>query len=74
MGMFTRRSLGIAVVAALASGKARAADADFAAWLQGVRREALANGIAAATLDRALAGVAPIPRVIELDRRQPETT
>jgi len=74
MGMITRRSLGLAAVAALASWKARAADANFAAWLQGVRQEALADGVAAATLDRALAGVAPIPRIIELDHRQPETT
>jgi membrane-bound lytic murein transglycosylase B len=45
---------------------------DFAAWLEGVRREALARGIGPATLDRVLTGLQPIPRVVELDQRQPE--
>ena len=53
---------------------ARAAAEDFAAWLAGLRQEALAQGIRPATLDRALAGLEPLPRVIELDRQQPETT
>ncbi len=47
----------------------------FAEWLDGVRMEALAEGISQKTLDEALAGLdAPLPRVLELDRRQPETT
>ena len=53
---------------------ARAADEDFATWLAGLRQEALAEGIRPATLDRALAGLEPLPRVIERDRQQPETT
>ncbi len=51
----------------------RAAEEDFAHWLAGLRQEALADGIRPATLDRAFAGVEPLPRVIELDRQQPET-
>ncbi|HXP32111.1 MAG TPA: lytic murein transglycosylase [Stellaceae bacterium] len=51
-----------------------AGEEDFASWLAGLRRDALAQGIGGATLDRAFAGVAPIARVLELDRRQPETT
>jgi membrane-bound lytic murein transglycosylase B len=52
-----------------------AADAgDFKTWLQGMRRDAMAQGISAVTLDRAFAGVRPIPRIIELDHSQPETT
>ena len=51
-----------------------AAEQDFAAWLGGLRKDALSQGIRAATLDRALSGLTPIPRVIELDRRQPEFT
>lgn len=51
---------------------AAAAEEPFGAWLEGLRREALAGGVRAATLERALAGVEPIPRVVELDRRQPE--
>ncbi|MBL6945978.1 MAG: lytic murein transglycosylase [Rhodospirillales bacterium] len=46
----------------------------FAQWLEGLKQEALGRGIAAATLDAAFAGIKPIPRVIELDRRQPEFT
>ena len=45
---------------------------DFQAWLEGFRTEALANGISQATLDEALSDLEPIPRVIELDRDQPE--
>ncbi|MBI3451644.1 MAG: lytic murein transglycosylase [Rhodospirillales bacterium] len=52
----------------------RAAELDFDAWLMGVRAEGLQRGLSARTLDEALAGVAPIPRVLELDRRQPEVT
>ena len=47
---------------------------DFKAWLQDLRAEALERGIKAATLDGALDNIALIPRVIELDRRQPEFT
>lgn len=53
---------------------AAAAPPPFKIWLQGVRKEALRQGISAATLDRALTGLRPDPRVIVLDRRQPEMT
>lgn len=46
----------------------------FEAWLTALRKEALVNGISERTLDVALEGLAPIERVIELDRRQPELT
>ncbi len=52
-------------------GEARAA-VPFAEWLATFRQEARAAGISDRTLERALARVEPIPRVIELDRRQPE--
>jgi membrane-bound lytic murein transglycosylase B len=48
--------------------------APFSQWLEGVRQEATAAGISGNFLDTALAGVRPIKRVIELDRRQPEFT
>jgi membrane-bound lytic murein transglycosylase B len=44
----------------------------FQEWLKGVRQEALAAGVSREVLDRAFRGVKPIPRVIELDRSQPE--
>jgi len=47
---------------------------DFSSWLEGVRQEARAKGISEVTLHEAFDGLQPIPRVIELDRRQPEFT
>ncbi len=47
---------------------------DFNPWLQGLRKEALEQGISTATLEDALKGVRFLPKVIELDRRQPEST
>ena len=46
----------------------------FAEWRDGVRSEALDLGISMAIFDAAFADVEPIPRVIELDRSQPEVT
>lgn len=46
----------------------------FEDWLTELRAEAKQRGIRERTLDEAFAGVRPIPRVIELDRRQPEFT
>ncbi|MDC1115665.1 lytic murein transglycosylase [Alphaproteobacteria bacterium] len=50
------------------------ADADFDMWLNDLRKDAIADGISSETLDAALTDVALIPRVIELDRSQPEFT
>jgi membrane-bound lytic murein transglycosylase B len=47
---------------------------DFNTWLTEFSAEATAKGISAVTIKNALAGIRPIPRVIELDRRQPEFT
>jgi membrane-bound lytic murein transglycosylase B len=44
----------------------------FDVWLDGLRQDALKQGVTAATLDTALTDLEPIARVIELDRRQPE--
>lgn len=46
----------------------------FSDWLRGLRLEARASGISEATLDSALKGIKRLPRVIELDRSQPEFT
>ncbi len=69
-----RRLATVALPLALLLGwsPARGNEVDFATWLGGVRKEALANGIRPATLDRALTGLQPIARVLELDQRQPE--
>ncbi|MBS0013238.1 MAG: lytic murein transglycosylase [Desulfobacterales bacterium] len=49
-------------------------DRDFYKWLDGLRIEAKKAGISEKTLDAALGDIAPIRRVVELDRRQPEFT
>ena len=54
------------------SGQATANTIDFASWLQDLRTEARQKGISDAVLEQALNGIAPLPRVIELDRSQPE--
>jgi membrane-bound lytic murein transglycosylase B len=61
-------ALGLALAAA---GEAKAAT-EFSSWLSDLRAEARSAGVSERTLDRALHGVEPIARVIELDRRQPE--
>ena len=58
----------------LALAGAAAAAQDFDAWLAALRAEAAAQGVSAATLDAALTGLRPLPRVVALDRRQPEFT
>lgn len=50
-----------------------AADDSFDLWLADLRAEALAAGVGEAALDAALREAKPLPRVLELDRRQPET-
>ena len=56
------------------AGTAVAQDQSFGDWLVELRAEASSKGISDATLDAALNGIAPIPRVIELDQKQPEFT
>lgn len=46
----------------------------FADWLAAFRADAAAKGISEATLDAALANLAPDPVVLEKDRAQPELT
>ena len=61
------------LVVTLASAQNGNSDAHFpVTWLDALRAEALQRGIGAETLDAALRDIKPIPRVVELDRRQPE--
>lgn len=78
MRQFSRRAVlqagaGVAAVATLPL-PALAVQDDFATWLSELRSEAASKGISKKTLDSALTGIAPIPRIIELDRDQPEFT
>jgi membrane-bound lytic murein transglycosylase B len=47
---------------------------EFEVWLTALREEAAQKGLKQSTIDSALTGLSPIPRVIELDRKQPEFT
>lgn len=77
-----RRACALATIAAgltiagplLSDDAVRAAEQSFPAWLADLRQDARANGISSRIFDTAFAGIEPIPRVIELDRRQPEGT
>ena len=62
----------VALISLLALPQLCPAADDFSQWLDKLRGEAIAKGISEATLDAALSGLQPIPRVIELDRNQPE--
>jgi membrane-bound lytic murein transglycosylase B len=53
--------------------RAETGEAGFAAWIENLRLEARDAGISQKTLDTALAAIKePLPRVIALDRKQPE--
>lgn len=77
MRRVTKILLGLCAVAALASGAADAQiepdpeQSSFQAFLQGVRGQALAAGVSAATFDSVIPTLRFNPRVIALDRAQP---
>ena len=48
--------------------------ATFPGWLEQLRAEARKKGVSANVVSAALTDIAPIPRVLELDQRQPEYT
>ncbi len=58
----------------LASGSAVAEQQNFEQWLGELRQEAIGKGISEQIFDTAFKGVKPIPRIIKLDRKQPEFT
>ncbi len=72
--IIVRRITVIAMAALALAGSARAAEREFSTWLDGVRAEARDRGMKEGTITSALSDVKPIPRVVELDRRQPEFT
>ena len=52
------------------SGPAEASE-PFDVWLEGVRVEAAGRGVSQKVIDTALGDIAPIEKVISLDRNQP---
>lgn len=60
------------LLSALLVAPASSARADFASCLAGIRSEAVSQGVPGAVFDRALTGVQPDPKIIELMNNQPE--
>lgn len=60
------------IVLILLPGAAHAAGEPFETWLSNFKREARAAGISQATLDATLTDIQPLPKVIALDKKQPE--
>jgi membrane-bound lytic murein transglycosylase B len=56
----------------LGGGRAAAAESGFQGFLAGVQRDATAQGIRPATIQAAFRYIQFLPRVVELDRKQPE--
>jgi membrane-bound lytic murein transglycosylase B len=48
-------------------------EANFDQWVKEFKAEAIEQGISSSLIDLAFEGVVPIPRVLELDRKQPES-
>src|SRR5262249_23550970 len=77
-------AVALALVAAAGAPRPRAQDpgippvaplpAAFDEWLNALRAEALSRGLREEVLDRALAGVQPVPQILERDRSQAEFT
>jgi membrane-bound lytic murein transglycosylase B len=70
--MLTRRLL-LAAPAALLPFAA-SADGRFDSFVSGVKTDARRSGVSGSILDEAFEGVQPSPKVLELDRHQPEFT
>ena len=68
---FALQLLVLVSVVSVAYGQGSAGD-DFTVWLEEFREEALKKGISESTLDLAFKSLKPLPKVIELDRNQPE--
>jgi len=66
------RRAALGAIAAVAALPAAEAATDFRTWLHALRAEAQAKGISKRVIDDALGTLSPNPRIIELDRRQPE--
>jgi membrane-bound lytic murein transglycosylase B len=75
MAITRRITFCTALAVTLTAGpRARAATQSFDSFLEGIRAEARRAGVSPGTLQRALSGLRPNDRVLELDRRQPEFT
>lgn len=68
------KHLFILMVAMVVLSVSAQADPGFDRWVQELKVEARDRGISSALLDEAFRNMQPLPRVLELDRKQPEST
>ena len=67
--------LAVAPIMVLSFFNSKEAIADtFNSWLVSFKQEAHSQGVSKKTLNNAFVGIKFIPRVVELDRKQPEFT
>jgi membrane-bound lytic murein transglycosylase B len=71
-GQIGRRLFGAGLALSPIAAWAQSSDPKFAAWLRGVKAEALKAGVDEATAEQALGSVEQVPRVLELAHNQPE--
>ena len=69
-----RRALLLLAISLLRSVPGDGEQVSFTQWLDALRSDAQEKGVSRATLDVALADVAPIDRVLQLQQKQPEVT
>ena len=62
------------IMAILVQAASAQADPGFDRWVQELKIEAQSRGISPSLLDDAFQDIKPLPRVLELDRKQPEST
>ena len=72
--MKLRFCITISLLLLICFASANASATTFDSWLRDFKKEALTKGISSLTLKNAFKNVKPIPRVVELDRKQPEFT
>ncbi|HIF09667.1 MAG TPA: lytic murein transglycosylase, partial [Sneathiellales bacterium] len=70
---FTAMAMALLILTVWSTARADE-NSKFNTWLANLRSEALQSGIRTDIADAALSSIQPLPRVIELDRKQPEFT
>ena len=65
---------GILILLVVLYGLQAYAETGFGEWVRGLKTDARSRGIPNALLDQAFRDVKPVPRILQLDRRQAKTT
>ena len=68
------KQLSTLVILVVLSGSPAYADTGFEVWVQALKTEARSQGTDPALLDQVFQGMKPLPKVLQYDRHQPEST